>query len=34
MESAVRSGVSAAGAALGALGRPRDHLLELFEEAA
>ncbi|MET7885787.1 hydroxysqualene dehydroxylase HpnE [Streptomyces avermitilis] len=34
MESAVRSGVSAAGAALNALGRPRDHLLELFEEAA
>ncbi|WP_406176016.1 hydroxysqualene dehydroxylase HpnE [Streptomyces sp. NBC_00996] len=34
MESAVRSGVSAAGAALGALGRPRDHLIELFEEAA
>lgn len=34
MESAVRSGVSAAGVALGALGRPRDHLLELFEEAA
>ncbi|MFF1448089.1 hydroxysqualene dehydroxylase HpnE [Streptomyces sp. NPDC058274] len=34
MESAVRSGVSAAGAALSALGRPRDHLLELFEEAA
>ncbi|WP_369250731.1 hydroxysqualene dehydroxylase HpnE [Streptomyces sp. R41] len=34
MESAVRSGVSAAGAALGALGRPRDHLFELFEEAA
>ncbi len=34
MESAVRSGVSAADAALGALGRPRDHLVELFEEAA
>jgi len=34
MESAVRSGVSAAGAALSALGRPRSHLLELFEEAA
>ncbi|PSM39687.1 phytoene dehydrogenase [Streptomyces dioscori] len=34
MESAVRSGVSAADAALGALGRPRDHLFELFEEAA
>ncbi|MFE9649666.1 hydroxysqualene dehydroxylase HpnE [Streptomyces sp. NPDC006365] len=34
MESAVRSGVSAAGAALSALGRPRDHLFELFEEAA
>ncbi|MFJ3223376.1 hydroxysqualene dehydroxylase HpnE [Streptomyces sp. NPDC086783] len=34
MESAVRSGVGAAGAALGALGRPRDHLLEVFEEAA
>ncbi|GGX43570.1 hydroxysqualene dehydroxylase HpnE [Streptomyces fructofermentans] len=34
MESAVRSGVSAADAALSALGRPRDHLLELFEEAA
>ncbi|MCX4978239.1 hydroxysqualene dehydroxylase HpnE [Streptomyces sp. NBC_00620] len=33
MESAVRSGVSAAGAALGALGRPRDHLFEV-EEAA
>jgi uncharacterized protein with NAD-binding domain and iron-sulfur cluster len=34
MESAVRSGVGAAEAALGALGRPRDHLLGLFEEAA
>ncbi|NGO09956.1 NAD(P)-binding protein [Streptomyces sp. HC44] len=34
MESAVRSGVSAAGAALSALGRPRDHLFDLFEEAA
>ncbi|WP_369042717.1 hydroxysqualene dehydroxylase HpnE [Streptomyces sp. Midd1] len=34
MESAVRSGVGAAGAALGALGRSRDHLLGLFEEAA
>ncbi|MFE4696210.1 hydroxysqualene dehydroxylase HpnE [Streptomyces sp. NPDC056738] len=34
MESAVRSGVGAADAALGALGRPRDHLLGLFEEAA
>ncbi|MDQ0773115.1 squalene-associated FAD-dependent desaturase [Streptomyces aurantiacus] len=34
MESAVRSGVSAADAALDALGRPRDHLVELFEEAA
>ncbi|GAA5025241.1 hydroxysqualene dehydroxylase HpnE [Streptomyces siamensis] len=34
MEGAVRSGVSAAGAALGALGRPRDHLLGVFEEAA
>ncbi|AVH55228.1 MULTISPECIES: hydroxysqualene dehydroxylase HpnE [Streptomyces] len=34
MESAVRSGVGAAGAALGALGRPSDHLFELFEEAA
>ncbi|MET9560292.1 hydroxysqualene dehydroxylase HpnE [Streptomyces tauricus] len=34
MESAVRSGVSAADAALAALGRPRDHLFELFEEAA
>ncbi|MEV0223885.1 hydroxysqualene dehydroxylase HpnE [Streptomyces sp. NPDC050704] len=34
MESAVRSGVSAADAALSALGRPRDHLFELFEEAA
>ena len=33
MESAVRSGVSAAGAALTALGRPHDHLLDL-EEAA
>ncbi|MFF3483012.1 hydroxysqualene dehydroxylase HpnE [Streptomyces sp. NPDC002701] len=31
MEGAVRSGVRAAGAALGG---PRDHLLELFEEAA
>ncbi|WP_339132771.1 hydroxysqualene dehydroxylase HpnE [Streptomyces sp. f51] len=34
MESAVRSGVGAADAALHALGRPRDHLLGLFEEAA
>ncbi|MFF3612130.1 hydroxysqualene dehydroxylase HpnE [Streptomyces sp. NPDC002580] len=34
MESAVRSGVVAAGAALDALGRPRDHLLGVFEEAA
>ncbi|MGW1069377.1 hydroxysqualene dehydroxylase HpnE [Streptomyces aureus] len=34
MESAVRSGVGAADAALSALGRPRDHLLGLFEEAA
>ncbi|WP_435223835.1 hydroxysqualene dehydroxylase HpnE [Streptomyces sp. Tue6028] len=34
MEGAVRSGVTAAGAALGALGRPRDHLLGVFEEAA
>ncbi|WP_028798889.1 hydroxysqualene dehydroxylase HpnE [Streptomyces sp. 142MFCol3.1] len=34
MEGAVRSGVSAADAALGALGRPRDHLLAVFEEAA
>jgi hypothetical protein len=34
MESAVRSGVSAADAALSALGQPRDHLFELFEEAA
>ncbi|OAH12504.1 15-cis-phytoene desaturase [Streptomyces jeddahensis] len=33
MESAVRSGVSAAGAALRALGRPRDHLFELVEDA-
>lgn len=33
MESAVRSGVRAAGAALSALGRPRDHLFA-FEEAA
>lgn len=33
MESAVRSGVSAADAALGALGRPRDHLFA-HEEAA
>ncbi|MPY56718.1 hydroxysqualene dehydroxylase HpnE [Streptomyces spongiae] len=33
MESAVRSGVSAADAALGALGRPRDHLFDA-EEAA
>ncbi|MEW2401925.1 hydroxysqualene dehydroxylase HpnE [Streptomyces sp. NPDC046862] len=33
MESAVRSGISAADAALGALGRPRDHLFD-FEEAA
>ncbi|MGW1256617.1 hydroxysqualene dehydroxylase HpnE [Streptomyces sp. NPDC002513] len=34
MESAVRSGVSAAGAALGALGRSGAHLPDLFEEAA
>ncbi|MFF4534690.1 hydroxysqualene dehydroxylase HpnE [Streptomyces aureus] len=34
MESAVRSGIGAADAALSALGRPRDHLLGLFEEAA
>ncbi|MFF4587141.1 hydroxysqualene dehydroxylase HpnE [Streptomyces sp. NPDC001388] len=34
MESAVRSGVSAADAALGALGRPRPHRLFEFEEAA
>ncbi|MFD7816784.1 hydroxysqualene dehydroxylase HpnE [Streptomyces sp. NPDC059785] len=34
MEGAVRSGVSAARAALDTLGRPRDHLLGLFEEAA
>ncbi|MDW4910983.1 hydroxysqualene dehydroxylase HpnE [Streptomyces sp. ADMS] len=33
MESAVRSGVSAAGAVLGALGRPRHHLFDV-EEAA
>jgi squalene-associated FAD-dependent desaturase len=33
MESAVRSGISAASAALGVLGRPRDHLLS-HEEAA
>ncbi|BBC31374.1 Squalene/phytoene dehydrogenase [Streptomyces graminofaciens] len=33
MESAVRSGISAADAALGALGRPRDHLFT-YEEAA
>ncbi|WP_200304201.1 hydroxysqualene dehydroxylase HpnE [Streptomyces adelaidensis] len=33
MESAVRSGISAADAALGALGRPRDHLFG-YEEAA
>jgi squalene-associated FAD-dependent desaturase len=33
MESAVRSGVSAADAVLGALGRPRDHLFA-YEEAA
>lgn len=33
MESAVRSGVSAADAALAALGRPRDHLFA-YEEAA
>ncbi|MER5181116.1 hydroxysqualene dehydroxylase HpnE [Streptomyces sp. NPDC002896] len=33
MESAVRSGVSAAGSALSALGRPRDHLFDLVEEA-
>ncbi|MGW0629367.1 hydroxysqualene dehydroxylase HpnE [Streptomyces sp. NPDC002758] len=34
MESAVRSGVSAADAALAALGRPRPHHLFEFEEAA
>ncbi|WP_262057368.1 hydroxysqualene dehydroxylase HpnE [Streptomyces sp. STR69] len=34
MESAVRSGVSAADAALAALGRPRPHRLFEFEEAA
>ncbi|MFD6024389.1 hydroxysqualene dehydroxylase HpnE [Streptomyces griseoluteus] len=34
MESAVRSGVSAADAALGALGRPRPRRLFQFEEAA
>lgn len=34
MESAVRSGVSAAGAALSALGRSGAHLPDLFEEAA
>jgi squalene-associated FAD-dependent desaturase len=34
MESAVRSGVGAAGAALGALGRSRDRLPGFFEEAA
>ncbi|AJP04902.1 phytoene dehydrogenase [Streptomyces cyaneogriseus subsp. noncyanogenus] len=34
MESAVRSGVGAAGAALGALGRSRDLLPDFFEEAA
>jgi squalene-associated FAD-dependent desaturase len=34
MESAVRSGVGAAGAALGALGRSGAHLAGLFEEAA
>ncbi|MFE1251496.1 hydroxysqualene dehydroxylase HpnE [Streptomyces sp. NPDC058735] len=34
MESAVRSGVSAADAVLGALGRPRPHHLFEFEEAA
>ncbi|GAA4813129.1 hydroxysqualene dehydroxylase HpnE [Streptomyces ziwulingensis] len=34
MESAVRSGVGAAGAALGALGRSRDVLPAFFEEAA
>lgn len=34
MESAVRSGVSAADAALSALGRPRPHHLFAFEEAA
>ncbi|KND44614.1 hydroxysqualene dehydroxylase HpnE [Streptomyces stelliscabiei] len=33
MESAVRSGIGAADAALAALGRPRDHLFD-FEEAA
>ncbi|MFF6994637.1 hydroxysqualene dehydroxylase HpnE [Streptomyces sp. NPDC008313] len=32
MEGAVRSGVSAAGAALAALDRPHDHLLDVFEE--
>ncbi|WP_460071272.1 hydroxysqualene dehydroxylase HpnE [Streptomyces sp. YKOK-I1] len=34
MESAVRSGVNAADAALGALGRPRPHRLFALEEAA
>ncbi|MBD0424195.1 FAD-dependent oxidoreductase [Streptomyces sp. TRM S81-3] len=34
MESAVRSGVEAAGAVLGALGRSRDPLPDFFEEAA
>ncbi|MEU1511296.1 hydroxysqualene dehydroxylase HpnE [Streptomyces sp. NPDC005811] len=34
MESAVRSGVNAADAVLGALGRPRPHRLFAFEEAA
>jgi hypothetical protein len=34
MEGAVRSGAAAAEAALGALGRPRDHLPALHEEAA
>jgi hypothetical protein len=34
MESAVRSGISAAGAALLALGRSGAHLPDLFEEAA
>jgi hypothetical protein len=33
MESAVRSGINAAGAALRALDRPRDHLFDV-EEAA
>ncbi|GGZ38297.1 hydroxysqualene dehydroxylase HpnE [Streptomyces poonensis] len=34
MESAVRSGISAADAALDALGRPRDHLFDFGGEAA